>query len=297
MTYSVIITAYKEPDLVPKAIESIILSNVEIIDNTQLIVVCGDELTYLSALETFTKHNFKNFLVLKDKAEGKSQALNLAFKNATGDVWVMTDGDIYLSVDATQQLVKPFNNVSVLGATGHIRSLDSKSDFFGYYSHLFCTAANTFRAQKQKNNDFFPLSGYLYAIRHNRALKLPSNLRAEDDYISHLIFKNDSKFVYVKDAVVNVHFPKNLKDLIRQKTRSLGGNVQNQKYFTTNTRSIFQDIKMAFFPLSYARNIKEFFYSLLIYPLRFYLWLVIYYNHMSNNYKNGIWERIDSSKY
>ena len=103
--------------------------------------------------------------------------------------------------------------------------------------------------------------------------------------------------MYVKDAICYANFSKNIADLIKQKTRSLGGNVQNKKFFNTNTRSMLQDIKMVLVPLFYAKNIKELMFSFLIYPLRFYIWLIIYYRHMTNSYKTGIWDRIESSKY
>jgi len=296
MTYSVIITAYKEQDSVVKAIKSVIQSNQHILSNTQLIVVCGDQLTYESALSTITKLNFTNYKVLKDNAEGKAEALNLAFKNATGDIWVMTDGDMYLSENAVEKIVLKFINAEVVGVTGNITSIDNKELFFGYYSHVFTQAANLYRENKQKKNLFFPLSGYLYAIRKQTGLILSKDLRAEDAYISHFVYKTGLSFVYVNDAIAYVQFPKNLNDLIKQKIRSLGGNIQNQKFYSSNKRSIGQDLQMLTFPLSYAKSFRQFIYSLLIYPLRLYLWVVIYFRHSFNMYNSGRWERIESSK-
>jgi len=112
-----------------------------------------------------------------------------------------------------------------------------------------------------------------------------------------LLYKDSSKFVFVNEAVAYVNFPKNFNDLMMQKIRSLGGNVQNKKYFKDNSRNIMQDLVMFFFPLTFAKNLKELFFSIAIYPIRLYLWVIIYYNHMTNNYKLGIWDRIDSSKY
>jgi len=298
--YTVIITSYKEPDLVPKCIESVISSNNEIIDQLQLLVVCGDQDTYNSVNSTLKKSydKFSNYMVLKDNAEGKSEALNLAFKKAKGDIWVMTDGDVYLEKNAITNLVKPFQDKKTIATTGQVKSLEKKDTFFGYYSHVFSDAANYYRQRKQQsNNPFFPLSGYLYAIYKQNNLVLPKGLKAEDDYISHLIYKPGYNFKYVSSAIVYVKFPKNLNDLIKQKVRSLGGNVQNKNFFSTNSRSILQDLKMFLFPITYASNFKQFFYSLLIYPLRLYLWVVIYYQYMTNNYKEGAWEIIESSKY
>ncbi|MDA1337864.1 MAG: glycosyltransferase [bacterium] len=295
--YSVIITSYKEPDLIPKAIESIILSNLSIINQTELLVVCGDKLTYKSALDTFKKNNFTNYQLLKDDARGKSQALNIAFNKAKGDIWIMTDGDMYLSHDAIVSIVAPFKDKTVSGVTGNIRSLENKTLFFGYYSHVFTQAANYYRSMQQQKMRFFPLSGYLYAIRKQENLILPDGLRAEDAYLSHLLYKDSCKFVLLNEAVAYVNFPKNFNDLIMQKTRSLGGNVQNKKYFKDNSRNIMQDLAMFLFPLTFAKNLRELVYSVFIYPIRLYLWVIIYYRHMTNNYKLGIWDRIDSSKY
>ena len=142
------------------------------------------------------------------------------------------------------------------------------------------------------------MSGYLYAIRNLPALfPLPEEIRAEDAYASRRIQSLGYKTAYAPEVIAYVHFPKNLKDWINQKKRSLGGNVQLQRYEQGQSRSIIEDLQMALFPITFAKSAKELLYSLALYPIRLYLWLTIYYNHKRNKYQSGMWKRIESSKY
>ena len=48
-------------------------------------------------------------------------------------------------------------------------------------------------------------------------------------------------------------------------------------------------------PLFYAKTPKQFAWSLLLYPARLYLWLLIYKDIRFKEQKDG-WERIESTK-
>lgn len=215
------------------------------------------------------------------------------------------------------------------GVGGHPVSLDSRTTMFGYFSHLFCEAAHKRRlhndslfcnVKSDKHDDnayfgsqnFIPMSGYLYAFSLVDGLfPIPPQVRAEDAYISQKLLPLGYSYGYAPKALAYVKFPKNLSDWYKQKTRSLGGNVQLKSLRESTSdvsasvedsmrcfksRSILQDLEMVFFPLTFAKTPKEFLWSLLLYPLRLFLWLKIYFNHAFNRYKSGMWERIESSK-
>lgn len=296
MKISVIITAYKEPETIQKAIEHVLIPNQDIWNNLQLIVVAPDEETITKAQVKITEIGYTQGLVLKDLAKGKPAALNMAYKHATGDLIFLTDGDMYISSNSIKDILPIFSHKNIGGVSGHPISLETRENFFGYISHLFCEAAH----KKRLNDRTTPMSGYLYAIKNIPGIfPIPEEIRAEDAYISDKILNLGYKTEYAPNALTYVHFPKNLNDWILQKTRSLGGNIQLKKFTAgspQNHRNIFEDLRMALFPIFFARNIKEFFYSVMLYPLRLYLWIKIYINHASNNYSIGAWERIDSSK-
>lgn len=377
-----ILTSYKEEKTIGKAVEKIIVQDQWQSDvfwgSFHLVVVAPDEQTLKKAREVCLSLDYKNYSLLKDNAQGKAIAMNIAVDHLKSQfklkVWedflIFTDGDMYVADDAIKNLLKPFQNTRfshLVGVSGRVVSLDERTNQFGYYSHLFCQAAHLKRLKswqkligesekhqrrqvKNSNNNnsdnsyagyfgferftnlipitksqhFVPMSGYLYAIRFvDGIFPLPAETRAEDAYISKKLADLGYLIGYAPDALAYVKFPKNLSDWVKQKSRSLGGNVQISKFFghkynarrrngrglifgirrpdlknpfANSARSIFQDLSMFFFPLFFAKNPKEFIWSLMLYPLRLFLWIKIYYNHLLNSYKKGSWERIESTK-
>lgn len=270
------------------------------------------------------------------------------------DVLIFTDGDMYVGDDSVREVVKPFqmplqgdleglgvmgdaDRVDAVGRVGGVGgypvSLDDRATQFGYYSHLFCEAAHVRRLKNRaryegledskdvrKPADFVPMSGYLYAVRFIDGLfPIPPDVRAEDAYISKKLVDMGYTLGYVPEALAYVRFPKSLGDWLKQKTRSLGGNIQLARVADDSikalesldmssrlsgsplvnlktSRNINQDLAMLLFPLTFAKTPKEFVWSLILYPLRLYLWFRIYYNHIFNRYSTGMWERIESTK-
>lgn len=371
--FTIIITSYKEPLTIKKSIRAIVEQEYSFIEKNEveLIVVAPDFETISSAKkELESQRIIVNFKVIKDEGQGKPVALTLAFQNASGDVLILTDGDVYIAKNSIENLLeklviteirkKPekqekenieinskekerqsesvkteiraenIHNQSLTeedelvgGISGHPISQNKKDNRFGYYSHLFCEAAN----QRRIKHPDTPMSGYLYAfkwspiwksskseIEKNKAhgyknnslpdlninigekiresiYPIPKEIRAEDAYISAKIQSLGYATLYEPKASVYVKFPENMSDWIKQKTRSLGGNVQIQ-----HKRNIFEDLTMLLFPIKYAQTPKELYWSLTLYPLRLYLWIKIYLNHLNKNYKSGAWERIESTK-
>lgn len=314
MNFSIIITSYKEPATIGNAISAILEPNIGFFaknfNKAELIVVAPDEETLAAAKQAASKYpiNESSFKTIKDNGKGKPAALNLAIKQAKGKILFLTDGDMYISENAISEILPFFNNEEVGGVSGHPASLDARATMFGYYSHLFCEAAHL---QRLKNPQKTPMSGYLYAIKNLPELfPIPEEIRAEDAYLSSKIKSLGYKTLYAPEAIAYVHFPKNLTDWISQKKRSLGGNVQlnlsrftaqspqiNRKPIKNASRSIKEDLKMVLFPIQYAKSIKELLYSMALYPIRLYLWAIIYYTHKTNKYKSGMWQRIETSKY
>ena len=350
---SVLITSYKEPETIKKAVHAVINQQYSTLSPSQIeiIVVAPDDETLISAREAFesstkqenqlpqskdhdillsrenthsdpstkvggisldNKSGKPNFLTIKDLGQGKPVALNLAVPQALGEILLLTDGDMYIGKSSLEEIWGHFANPRVFGVSGHPVSNDSRNNQFGYYSHLFCEAAH----QKRLIDPRTPMSGYLYAFRnpflykqkmswekamdvknmsHEKTIMdifpIPKEIRAEDAYISTKIQESGYKTDYEPKALAYVKFPKNLDDWIKQKTRSLGGNVQ-----VKHKRNIFEDLGMALFPIKFAKTPKELTWSLSLYPIRLYLWLKIYLNHFTHNYKPGRWERIESSK-
>lgn len=290
---SVLINAWKEPT-VKKAIEA--FQNQTTKEKYEIIVIAPDKETLDVAKQ------FKGIKILKDEGKGKPAALNILFKEAKGNIWILSDGDVYVSNNAIEELIKPFNDPQVGAVTGRPISLNPRDNILGYWSHLLTDeGAHRTRMQKMKNNEFIVVSGYLYAMR-NVIKEIPPVSLADDTMTSHMLNEKGYKIKYAPEAEVYVKFPTTFKDWLKQKKRSAGGHQQVPKYFKNppKSRSLIQEIIHGWYrPIFYAKNIKEFIWSLVLYPTRLYLWYKIKKDikkDINEEEFKKIWCRIETTK-
>ncbi|GAB4140799.1 MAG: hypothetical protein Fur0024_2390 [Patescibacteria group bacterium] len=300
---SIIITAWKEPETIKKLFESILCElenyknkNYEI----EILLACPDEETKISAEEILHKHNFENFIYVKDKQRGKPSALKLLFEKATGEIWVLTDGDTFWGEKVLENLIPKFLDENVGGVSGHPISIDEKNNMFGYWGHLLAESAHHKRKSSIQKNEFFPMSGYLMAIRKPN-FTIPVEVLSDDAFISYKILENGKKISYSENAKVYIKYPKSLSDWYKQKARSLGGYLQLKNFGVgkniKKTRTFFDELKYFWFPFFYAKNLKELSWSLALFPARLFLWAKIFWERkvLKKDFTKT-WVRIESTK-
>lgn len=296
---SVIINSWKEPHLVPKAIDCIANSKYSGIPNDfELIQISPDDETLFAGQKQANILKLGNkYIQIKDPLKGKPFALNMALERAKGDIVILTDGDVYFDKLAVKFLLLHFVDAKVGGVTGRPVPQEGRDNFWGYTAHLLTDAANDKRI---RSKTFFPMSGYIIAAR--KVFDLPADALSDDAYISYDLANKGYKIVYESKARVFVKFPKNFKDYIMQKTRSLGGYIQlkrmgvMEKY--RQSRSFLSELKYAFFVLRYPKNIMEFVWSLMLFPVRLITWIVIFYKQyvLKQNMPKKGWKRIETTK-
>jgi cellulose synthase/poly-beta-1,6-N-acetylglucosamine synthase-like glycosyltransferase len=311
---SVIITSFKEPKTIRKCIASIAdrkYSGIPI--PFEIIQVSPDELTLKQGRKEANKLGLskKQYIQVKDPRKGKPFALKMAIKVATGDIIIFTDGDVYFEQNAVRELLKPFEKRKVGGVSGRPVSQDTRNNCFGYWGHLLSDSADhrrkaTMERVESKNyyvsgKTFFPMSGYIMAMR-NIKIPIPQDVLSDDAYISYYIRNKNLHIGYSPDAISYVKYPRSLKDYYKQKVRSIGGFKQLKRMGVfkkdKQSRSFFIELRYAFFVLKYAKNIEEFFWSLLLFPVRLITWIRIIWER--DILKKGMpktgWERIESTK-
>jgi biofilm PGA synthesis N-glycosyltransferase PgaC len=291
---SVVITAYKEPRTIGKAIESVLNNHLK---DYELIVSTPDEET-ITVVKKYIKKN-KHVRIIKDKGEGKPAALNLVLLKAKGDILFLTDGDVYMDKDAIPLMLEKFKDKKVGAVTGRPISLDSKSTILGFWSHLLTDTAHKIRLNRVKQGKMIVCSGYLYAFRKGIFKEIPKEALSEDAVISHLIYDKGYTIDYSHKSKVFIIYPKNFKDWIKQKKRSAGGYNQ-LKYMVQDKermRSFTKESSGIFMVLSYPKTLKEIFYTLLLILARIYLWILIFIDiNIKKKELKKIWVRIESTK-
>jgi len=310
---SVIIASFKEPKTIGRCISSIVNRKYSGIPTSfEIIQVSPDEETLNAGKKEAKKYRLgKKYIQIKDPKKGKPYALRMAFKQAKGDIFILTDGDTYFEKDAIKKLLEPFEDKKVGGVSGRPVSQDKRDNMFGYWGHLLSDSAHDKRSnsmEKIKGKDyyisretFFPMSGYIMAVR-NLNIKLPSNVLSDDAYISYYIRYKNLEIAYTPKAMCCVKYPTNFKDYMKQKVRSLGGYTQLEQMGIfkkdKQSRSFWIELQYTGFVLKYAKNFKEFIWSLLLFPTRLITWIKIFWERtiLRKDMPKSGWERIESTK-
>lgn len=297
--FTILITTFKEPRTLKKLLDHIFSQ--EFKQDFKVLVVAPDEES-----EKISSY-FPKVSFIKDKGEGKPAALNLAVPKVKGDILVLTDGDVLPDKGAIQKIVDALNKNPHLGClTARPVPLNSRDNLFGFFAHFLTFAAHKLREKNMSQGQYLDCSGYLYACRSSLFPRLPLDVLADDSFVSQKIWEKGYSIGYLSQAKVFVKFPLNFSDWLKQKRRATGGYVQKIKKEKDQAGSIskkkikkrsfqqevFFGLKLFF---TFPKNAKEFLWLKLLYILRFYLWLDIFW-HLKVKKEKNLWQRIESTK-
>jgi cellulose synthase/poly-beta-1,6-N-acetylglucosamine synthase-like glycosyltransferase len=289
---SIIITSYKEPQTITKAIESVAEQH---IPDSEVLVVAPDMETLREASKLRAK--YKNLRLIQDEGKGKPVALNLAVSKSKGEILVLTDGDVFVGRNSIKLLLDKFKDLKTGAVSGNPVSLNPKNTMYGFWADILTQTANERRKKALLIKKRFFCSGYLFAIRKDLFPKLPENLLSEDGYISHKVYQSGYKILYSPESKVYVKYPNNFSDWIKQKKRSAGGYNQIKKMIGVEIRSFKKESFGALNLFKYISNFKEFFWLFGLFLARVYLWLAIYKDiNLSKKTQKQLWQRIESTK-
>jgi len=292
----VIITSYKEPLSTEKSINAFLNQNIK--EKLKIIVIDP-----FPEIEEFLKEKFKKEFkkdqieFILDPGEGKSYALNLLLEKIYStnkeDIIIFTDGDVFVNENSVQAILNEFKNKQVGCVTGKPTSINTRKNMFGFWSHLLFAGIDNTRKKFHKQGKFFECSGYLFAIRNGVLQGFPLEA-SEDSIIPFLFWKKGYKIAYAPQAEVFILSPQDWKDWKLQKIRNIKGHENLSKLDATKnmprTKSLFNEIKQGmFFALTYPKNIRELFYTFLLFPARLYIYLQAFYElkFKKSTYQDG----------
>lgn len=281
------ITAFNEEKTIGKCLESILSQNVR--KPYEILVSVPDKATQ-KVVKSYTK-KFSNIRLIKDPGLGKPVALNLIFKYAKGDIIVLTDGDVFLGKNSIFYLLSHFKDEKVGAVSGRV--IPITSGFFADWFKITNKAIHTQNVIENKNNIFWSISGYLFALRKEVTVTLPPNIFVDDAFIGWKIRQKGRKILYEPRAKVYVKFPLTIKDFIKQTARVKVGHYQlTQIYrasFFPRRKGLF---KQYFIRAPMLIKLKILFYFL------FYIvsWLYGYCLILSRAKFHEIWKPIKTTK-
>ncbi|MBI1972809.1 glycosyltransferase family 2 protein [Candidatus Woesearchaeota archaeon] len=292
---TIIITSFKEPHSVGKAIEAVLANTLK--EKYELLVAAPDKET-AQVIRSYTRR-YKQVIYFKDKGRGKANALNELFQRLKGDLLILTDGDVTVDTHSLHPLINAFTDERVGCVTGRPVAINSRSTLLGYFSHLLVDAgAHRIRQDLDRRGAYLECSGYLFAFR-NKIKKIPTDV-AEDSIIPYLLWKQGYGVRYVPEAKVFVKYPANLKDFVKQRVRTAKSHETLWRYASdmprvkTFSNELIFGLLRAF---GYARSLKEFFWTFCLLFVRLYIWYRVFYEiHVHKIHYADNWERITSTK-
>lgn len=284
---SAIITSYKEPRTIGKAITALLQTK----EIDEVIVTAPDKETIAVAKEYPVK-------IIQDEGRGKPAALNKAMKGAKGKYLILTDGDVTTKPGTAHKLTEHFKDPRVGAVTGRVRATNSAKTMYGYWARRLTNAFHNLRQTNQKKGVPLHASGYYYAVKKELLREIPENILADDAFISEMILAQGKKIVYEPEAEVYVKYPTTLPDWIRQKKRTAAKAYQLKKYFRTSKKKQFvEEVWVGMQEVREVNSPREFGWLLLLYGLKTYLWARTFLDKRlwERNFKQ-VWERVETTK-
>lgn len=215
---SVGVTAHNEEANIGQLLEALrnqLLHEVEI---TELIVVasgCTD------GTEDVVRHHMQEdpriSLLVQERREGKTSAINLFLKHAKEDIVVLESGDTVPHEAAVEHLVRMFRDPSV-GMTGAQKvPVNTPDHIIGYLSHLRLKMEHELCLE-------IPRLGEMIAFRKVFD-EIPPDVAMDEAFVEALVIKRGMQVRYSPDAVVFNMGPTTLSDFLRQRRRNHAGHL------------------------------------------------------------------------
>ncbi len=303
---SVLITAFREATTVGQAIEAFLpqlpthstnAPDSQDTPDVEILIVCPDPETTAVVDDYAARHPAVRHVA--DAQQGKPAAINAGLKAAQGEIVVLSDGDVLVAEDALAPLLAPFADPQVGAVSGRPVSANPRDTLLGYWSHLLVESVHEMRLARDRAGRFLFGSGYLLALRRSLLDHIPEDALAEDAVISHHVVDLGYRIRYAPQARVLVKYPTTYRDWLRQKVRSAGGHAQDYvRKSPHRMRSAWLEIlhgtRLA---LSFPRNLREFLWTLLLFPARLHLWLLVLVNvRLLRRPLKELWQRVETTK-
>lgn len=215
---SVGITAYNEQANIGQLLAAMLAQELCTVEITEIIVVasgCTDNT--IPIIEQYAARDPRIHLIVQQKREGKTSAINQFLQHAKEEICVLESGDTLPRKDSIESLVKLFADPMV-GMTGAQKvPVNVPEHVVGYMSHL------RLRMEHQLCLEI-PRTGELIAFRKVFS-HLPADVAMDEAFVEALVIRRGLQVHYAPDAVVYNMGPETLGEFVMQRRRNYAGHL------------------------------------------------------------------------
>ena len=228
---SVGVAAYNDEANIGKLLAAMLAQELKTVEITEIVVIasgCADRTVPI--IQEFAAQDPRIKLIVQEKREGKTAAMNQFLQNAREEICVWESGDTLPRADSIENIVKLFENPKV-GMTGAQKiPVNVPEHIIGYMSHL------RLRLEHQLCLEI-PRTGELIAFRKVFA-HLPSDVAMDEAFVEALVIQRGLEVHYAPDAAVYNMGPETLGEFIMQRRRNYAGHLHLKRKYGYRVSSL-----------------------------------------------------------
>jgi cellulose synthase/poly-beta-1,6-N-acetylglucosamine synthase-like glycosyltransferase len=215
---SVGITAYNEEANIGRLLQAMLDQQLYEVEITEIFVVasgCTDRTEDI--VRDYARMDSRIHLLVQERREGKTSAINLFLKHAGERICVLESGDTLPREDTIDKMVRMFRDPAV-GMTGAQKvAVNTPDHIVGVLSHLRLKMEHQLCLE-------IPRLGELIAFRKVFDA-LPPDVAMDEAFVEAFVIRRGMQVRYAPDAVVYNMGPENVSDFVRQRRRNYAGHL------------------------------------------------------------------------
>ncbi len=215
---SVGITAHNEEQNIGRLLAALKEQDLIHVGIGEIIVVCsGCTDNTVPLVQQAMRSDARIRLLVQEKREGKTSAINLFLRNARENICVLESADTLPRSDTIEKLVRPFEDPRI-GMTGAQKvAANTPEHIIGYFSHLRLKLEHTLCLE-------IPRLGELIAFR--KVLdSIPPDVSMDEAFVEAIVIRRGLEVRYAPDAIVFSMGPLTVNDFVRQRRRNHAGHL------------------------------------------------------------------------
>jgi cellulose synthase/poly-beta-1,6-N-acetylglucosamine synthase-like glycosyltransferase len=280
---SILMAAHNEEKVIDAKITSILqsdypLEKLEILIGSDCSSDATNEIIEKFALE----HSQLIFFPFYERT-GKIGIINHLSKNASGEIFLLTDANVMLAKNTIFELVKHFKNQSIGLVDSQMNHNNVKTDGISQQESVYIS--NEIKVKLAEGNIWGAMMGPFggcFAIRASLFEDVPNSYLVDDFYINMRVLQKKFKCINEPNAMVFEDVSNNITAEFKRKIRISAGNFQNLKHFTSLLLKL-NGIAFAFFSHKVLRWKTPFLILIIlaIFPfLLFYSSIYLYFGYL-----------------
>lgn len=205
-------------------LDAILTQRLYQVEISEIIVVasgCTDRTVEIA--RRYEQDHSRITLLVQEKREGKTSAINLFLAQAKEDICVLESGDTVPHEDAVENMVRMFADPAV-GMTGAQKApVNAPDHVIGLLSHLRLQMEHQLCLE-------IPRLGEMIAFRKVFEA-IPPDVAMDEAFVEALVIRRGMQVRYAPDAIVYNMGPETVTDFVKQRRRNHAGHLHlKEKY-------------------------------------------------------------------